>query len=299
MDLLKTELLNSISRIICSKYPQTGIYNTNLPNLYISRFNAQRTIYRHFIHPTFIVFLIYGDEVKVELGSEQFSVQKGVSLVNNIFAPISISLPPCSAENPILTVNVPLYRPYISEVLIHLNTPKNYASVINSIHSAETAAKELSDLLSILQLIDSKGDVAYGYELALKELYYNLLLGEHGDFIRGIFAGSLRNSRILEVINYLSKHYKENPHIKELADKAFMSPSNFYKIFGEITSLSPLQYVKRLRLYEGRRLILTEKYTVSHAAHTVGYLSRTQFSIDYTKIFHHNPQEDCNPSAQK
>ena len=72
MDDLKTELLSSISRIICNKYPQTGIYNTNLPNLYISRFNAQRMIYRHFIHPTFIVFLISGDEVKGEFGDSKF-----------------------------------------------------------------------------------------------------------------------------------------------------------------------------------------------------------------------------------
>lgn len=296
MDLPNADLLKIINNKICTKYPDTGIYRTNLTYLYISRFNTPRFVYRHFIHPTFAVFLINGYKTLGEIGEQKISLAPGSSIVGNLFLPVSLYLTQCSRQNPIIAVNVPLYKPYISEVLSHFPTEKTENTLINKTHTAECTGEELSALLSLLLLCDQEENtVKYGYELALKELYYYMLQGNHGNFIRGIFTGSLRNHRLLEVINYLSKHYKDNPNVKELADKAFMSTSNFYKCFEEITSLSPLQYVKRLRLYEGRRLILTEKHSVSQAAHNVGYLSRTQFSVDYTKIFGHSPQDDRTP----
>ncbi len=68
-----------------------------------------------------------------------------------------------------------------------------------------------------------------------------------------------------------------------------MAPSTFFRNFKTIMMMSPLQYQKRLRLYEAQRLMLAERITASDAAYTVGYESITQFTREYKKSFHSSP----------
>ena len=87
MDLPNADLLKIINDKICTKYPDTGIYRTNLTYLYISRFNTPRFVYRHFIHPTFAVFLINGYKTLGEIGEQKISLAPGSSIVGNLFLP--------------------------------------------------------------------------------------------------------------------------------------------------------------------------------------------------------------------
>lgn len=176
MDLPNADLLKIINDKICTKYPDTGIYRTNLTYLYISRFNTPRFVYRHFIHPTFAVFLINGYKTLGEIGEQKISLAPGSSIVGNLFLPVSLYLTQCCRQNPIIAVNVPLFKPYISEVLSHFPTEKTENTLINKTHTAEFTGEELSALLSLLLLCDQEENtVKYGYELALKELYYYML----------------------------------------------------------------------------------------------------------------------------
>jgi transcriptional regulator GlxA family with amidase domain len=67
-----------------------------------------------------------------------------------------------------------------------------------------------------------------------------------------------------------------------------MSVSGFHQHFRTVTGTSPLQYQKRLRLMEARRLLQT--HSVSSAAFSVGYESATQFSREYSRMFGLPPQ---------
>lgn len=60
-----------------------------------------------------------------------------------------------------------------------------------------------------------------------------------------------------------------------------MAESSFYRHFSKVTSLSPLQYQKRLRLYEAQRLMLSENLDAANAAYEVGYESASQFNREY------------------
>ena len=71
-----------------------------------------------------------------------------------------------------------------------------------------------------------------------------------------------------------------------------MAPSTFFRVFKQITLISPLQYQKRLRLYEAQRLMLTESLTATEAAYNVGYESITQFTREYKKIFNSSPAKN-------
>ncbi len=71
-----------------------------------------------------------------------------------------------------------------------------------------------------------------------------------------------------------------------------MSPSAFHQHFKQITSLSPLQYQKQLRLVEARRLMLTDGVRAERAAFAVGYESASQFSREYGRLFGAPPVSD-------
>ncbi len=71
-----------------------------------------------------------------------------------------------------------------------------------------------------------------------------------------------------------------------------MAPSTFHRQFRAVTSLSPVQYQKQLRLLEAKRLMLAESLTVEAAARKVGYESPSQFSREYKRLFGEAPRRD-------
>ena len=77
-----------------------------------------------------------------------------------------------------------------------------------------------------------------------------------------------------------------------MAASVHMSASSFHERFKDVTSLSPLQYQKVLRLHEARRLMLFQNMDAGHACHRVGYLSPSQFSREYARFFGGAPTRD-------
>ena len=71
-----------------------------------------------------------------------------------------------------------------------------------------------------------------------------------------------------------------------------MSASSFHERFKSVTSMSPLQYQKVLRLQEARRLMVFQDLDASAACQRVGYVSPSQFSREYSRFFGHAPVKD-------
>ena len=71
-----------------------------------------------------------------------------------------------------------------------------------------------------------------------------------------------------------------------------LSPSAFHQRFKAVTSMSPLQFQKVLRLNEARRLMLFERMDASDACQRVGYLSASQFTREYGRFFGSAPTRD-------
>jgi AraC-like DNA-binding protein len=73
-----------------------------------------------------------------------------------------------------------------------------------------------------------------------------------------------------------------------------MSPATFHRQFKSVTSMTPLQYQKQLRLLEARRLMIASNANVETAAFQVGYESSSQFSREYTRMFGKPPRRDIS-----
>ncbi|HIV16061.1 MAG TPA: helix-turn-helix transcriptional regulator [Candidatus Avisuccinivibrio pullicola] len=290
-DLFQSVLSERLMKI----YAETGIYTSPLPHSYLSRFDYDRPVIRQFAHPTILIFCLQGGRASGSLNGKDMELLPGSSLLLNTFSQNTFQVAGCSREKPALFVNIPLLRPQMGEVLSHLPSEKRYTgrSAFNECEVKPSSKAELLALNMFLYALSKAQDAAdYELQMTLKLLYVQLLQGEHGNFIRQIFASNAHDVKLLEVIHYISEHYHEAINTEALCSMAFMSKSNFYKHFSQITGVSPSQFIRNLRLYEGRRLILTENYSASRAAYAVGYQSSQHFSRDYKKLFNCSPVKD-------
>ena len=128
--------------------------------------------------------------------------------------------------------------------------------------------------------------------MVIREIYYRLLNGSYGRRIAQIAIHGTKMQRIAHVIQRLKAKFSEAIRVEDLAEMAHMSPSSFHFHFKEVTTMSPLQYQKRLRLLEARRLLLVEGMDAASAAYRVGYESASQFSREYSRIFGAPPISD-------
>ncbi len=149
-------------------------------------------------------------------------------------------------------------------------------------------------MLNLMRLLDRPEEVSLRTPGLVRDLYCLLLLGDTGPMIRGLYTRGSSFNRISQAISWLRDNYREPFSVEKLADSVHMSVSSFHRHFKDITSLSPLQYHKRLRLYEAQRLLVSEGIDVNSAAYSVGYVSATQFSREYKALFGLPPGKDAS-----
>jgi len=147
-------------------------------------------------------------------------------------------------------------------------------------------------MLRLTRLLETPRDIALLAPLLIKEIYYRLLQGPYGANIAQRAISGSHMQRIAQVIHQIKADLAQPLRIPDLATLAHMSPSSFHAHFKQVTAMSPLQYQKRLRLLEARRLMLTERSDAAHAAYHVGYESPSQFSREYTRMFGITPRSD-------
>ena len=139
------------------------------------------------------------------------------------------------------------------------------------------------------------------YPGIMREICYWLLRGPGGDQLQRIMIiANGQDRKVMRAVQHLRERFREPIHIEDLAHAAFMSPTTFHRQFKVITSMAPLQYQKQLRLFEARRLMISDHATVESAASEVGYASVSQFSREYARTFGSPPRRDVsalrNPS---
>jgi AraC-like DNA-binding protein len=161
--------------------------------------------------------------------------------------------------------------------------------------AAEThrADPELLDALRrYLALADAPADARVLGPLILKEIHYRLLVAPFGGMLRSLLRRDSHASAIARAIGHIRDHIRSPIAIPDLARRVGMSASSFHKHFKTVTTTTPLQYLKELRLLEARRLLKTDGASVTTAAFEVGYESSTQFSREYARKFGVPPRQD-------
>ena len=149
----------------------------------------------------------------------------------------------------------------------------------------------------LMRLIDQPDAVPVVRPAVLQELHYWLLLSAYGPSLRSLCAPQGNAQRIGRAIDILRKNFHQPLTVDALASAASMSASAFHRHFRAVTSISPLQFQKQLRLIEARRLMLSDGLTARRAAFQVGYESTSQFTREYVRMFGAPPRRDTAKSA--
>jgi AraC-like DNA-binding protein len=150
----------------------------------------------------------------------------------------------------------------------------------------------LDAVTRLVALLDTPQDIAPLAPMVLREITYRVLTGPQGSRLRQIASASAPAQRIARAILWLKNHFADPLRIESLARHVRMSPSAFHLHFKIVTAMSPLQYQKRLRLQEARRLMMGEGLDAAEAAFRVGYESPSQFSREYRRMFGAPPRQD-------
>ena len=123
-------------------------------------------------------------------------------------------------------------------------------------HRRGRAVDLLDAVARMLRLLDHPTDAPVLAPLVEREILWRLLTGPHGGMVRQIGLTDSGLSHVSRAIRWIRDNYAEPMRIADLAGLAGMSPSAFHRHFRDVTTMSPLQFQKRIRLQEARSLLL-------------------------------------------
>jgi AraC-like DNA-binding protein len=150
----------------------------------------------------------------------------------------------------------------------------------------------LDAVVRLVRLLDSPTEARYLAPLVTREIVYRLLIGEQGGRLRHTAALGGHAHRIGRALERLREDFDRPLRVKDVAREVGMSVSGFHHHFRAVTAMSPLQFQKRIRLQEARRLMLGEGLDAGSAGHRVGYGDVSQFTREYKRLFGAPPMRD-------
>lgn len=267
---------------------------TTIDGLLLSRVDTSEPEYS--LTEPLLVVMVQGAK-RILLGDQIFDHRSGDMLVVAAELPVSGHFVGADAHTPALGVGIVLRPAAIAELLLadrgrHL--PANVGGPAGPAMASGPAEPALLDaVLRLTRLVEHPDDAAVLGPLVEKEILWRLLTGPHGALVARIGTTGGVSAHIDRTIRWLRDNYAEPLRIADLAVLAGMSPSSFHRHFRAVTSMSPLQFQKKIRLAQARALLAADAGDVAGVGHLVGYDSPTQFSREYRRMFGAPPRRDA------
>ena len=226
------------------------------------------------------------------LGDQAYDYAAGQYLVVSVDLPIAGHVAKASTEEPYLGAGFTLRPAAIATLLLEMDVRDRPAADSVGLAVSDAPEELLDSMVRFLRLLDRPGDAAVMAPMIEREILWRLLNGEQGALVRQIGLADSRLSQISRAIRWIRAHHAEAFRIEELAEMAAMSASSFHRHFRAVTSMSPLQYQKLIRLQEARARLLAASADVAAVGFSVGYESPSQFSREYSRLFGAPPGRD-------
>lgn len=272
--------------------PETGI-----PALTLRRFEAP-TERASYLHEPSICVIAQGSK-RVLLGDEAYEYDSHHFLLTSVDMPVIAQVLTASAEKPYLSLMLKLDQRTITQLMVDSNLPAPRSKEASrGMAIGEVTPLLVNSFIRLIDLLDEPTDIPILAPMVQREIIYRLLVGDQGRRLRQIASAGSHSQQIAKAINWLKVNFTEQLRIEDLAAKTGMSTSTFHQHFRALTALSPLQFQKRLRLTEARRLMLTDHLDATSAAFQVGYESSSQFNREYGRMFGAPPLRDIKSLRQ-
>lgn len=264
----------------------TGKVETAIDGLFLMRQDESHKVQCCVSQPL-VGVIIQGSKCTV-VGSETFSYGANQGLLVGVDMPSTFYVCDASAEQPFLSLSLHLDSSLITRLAVEIPQSGDVESSRGTA-LADMEPEVLDALLRLLDLLDKPQERAVLSPMIIREIHYRLLTGPLGAHLRKLNTQGTQSNQIAQAITWLRNNFTKPLHVEQLARRVNMATSTFHRHFKEVTTLSPLQFHKQLRLYEAQRLMLSENADASSASMAVGYESSTQFNREYKRLFGQPP----------
>lgn len=282
---------NKIKQIIENKMTEDGMLETGIKGVKLYRITESLRCAPAIYEPT-VIAIVSGTKEAI-LDGKSYIYDSSKYMCCPISMPVEAGTPTASPENPLLGVYISLDTKVMTELAIEIDTT---ASVIKKPSNAQQPQgftlsnwdDEFTEaLLRLLQLGDKPTDTAILGNSRLRELYYAILKGDAGYSAKRAFGVG---NEIARSIEYLSTSLKEPITIEDMADRVGMSRAVFHRKFKQATTMSPIQFVKSMRL-NNAAMKIAAGMNINDAAMDVGYISSSQFSREFKRMYGQSPKQ--------
>jgi AraC-like DNA-binding protein len=230
------------------------------------------------------------------LNGRTYTYSAGQFVITSLELPVAGHVVLASPEEPFLAVVLKLRADKIAALLLETAPAATdpAAAVMPTGIAVSDASPALLDAIGrLLALVDTPRDAAALADGVEREVLWRLITGPQGGTVRQIGLADSRLALLGRAIRWIRRHYDETLRVEELAALATMSVSSFHRHFRAVTSMTPIQYQKQIRLHEARTRLVAKPEDVAGAGFAVGYDSPSQFSREYRRMFGVPPSRDA------
>jgi AraC-like DNA-binding protein len=245
-----------------------------------------------------IVALVVQGRKRLVHGDRVFDYGPGEFVVVTVDLPVSGHFIDASPQHPCLGIGLDLRSEVIASLLLQMPAERRRsggaASPMAPPLAVSPAPDDLLDaMLRLARLLDRPADSPVLGPMIEREIAWRLMTGSQGTVVRQIGVRDSAFSRIGRAIRWIRDHPAESFRVEDLADQASMSLSTFHRQFRAVTSMSPVQFQKKVRLQQARLLLVGQGFDAAQAAFAVGYDSASQFTREYRREFGAPPAKDA------
>ncbi len=283
-----------ITRVIIDnlmqKKLQNGLSSTAIRNLNLFKATELTRCDANVYKPCLIV-TVQGCK-NLCLYGENKDFSSGECLISSIDIPITSKIVTASTAQPYFSLVLELDLNIVASLMAELKMVSQRLDCdIPAVTITPASDGLLEAMKRMIELLDNPNDIPILSPLLEREIIYRLLTSPIGARLRHLCTLDSSSNKVMRAVNYLNEHFHRVIRIESLANEVNMSVSSLHQHFKNLTSLSPLQFQKQLRLFEARKLIM-QGVDISSAAYQVGYESTSQFSRDYGRAFGLAPSKD-------
>ena len=288
-------LRQSLARRVAAIARGEGEHPTAIPGLCLYYRTMPTSCYRASYEPGISIF-VQGRK-RIVLGGTEYLCDSSSFLLSSIDVPAQSEILEASARVPLLCMFLSLDMPAVREVLSRDDVPNDVPETKASSHRqgfavGETTVGLLGACSRLLGLLDTPEDIPFLSPLIQREILYRILRTPQAERLRAIATSRDLSQKTTRAIAWLRANFAKPLHMEDLASTARMGVSTLHHQFRALTSMSPLQYQKQLRLQTARQRMLMDGLDASSAAYEVGYESISQFSREYSRFFGQPPIRD-------
>lgn len=283
--------MDELAALIQRHAPGDGLHSTGIGHVQLVRTSLPQLPAAGISQPSMCI-LAQGRK-RVTLGDEVYIYDRSRYIVGAVDLPVTGCVIEASADRPYLCFRLDFDPHEIASLVLEMGLPVPGRQAAARGLFLENASLPMVDAaVRLVGLLDSPEDIGALAPLAERELLYRLLRSTQGWRLVQAAMQDSHAHRIARAIRWLQGRFAEPLRIDDMAGAVHMSTSALHHHFKAVTAMSPLQYQKRLRLQEARRLLLSEAIDAATAGHRVGYESPSQFSREYGRMFGAPPARD-------